>query len=93
MLKNKIVKTPITLTNETKLSIEKKTGIQYDKLVLMDNDELILNIEKKIGKKLKFKKIVENQLLGRGSVYLYLNRLFDFNTKKLDRYIDNIKVI
>jgi len=85
------MKNPITLNSQTILSIENVTGMKYNDIISMDNDVLTKNIESKIGKRLKFKRINNNQLMGRGSVYLYLNRLFDFNIKKLNRYIDNIK--
>ena len=81
----------ITLNKQSRTSIEKVTGISYDDLLAMDIDSIDSIIEKKIGKKLKFKPITDNGLMGRGSVYLYLNQLFDFNTKKLNRYIDQIK--
>lgn len=80
----------IILNNETKLSIEKITGINYDDIVLMDIDTLRACIEKKIGKKLKFKPNRDKRLPSRGSVYLSLNRFFDFNIKKLNKYIDSL---
>ena len=84
-------KMTITLNKQSRASIEKITGIPYDDLLAMDVEEIDVAIEKKIGKKLKFKPVTDFRLIGRGSVYLYLNRLFDFNAKKLNRYIDRIK--
>jgi len=86
-----IMDNPITLNNQTISSIENITGIKYDDIISMDSDCLTQKIQKKIGKKLRFKRINNNHLIGRGSVYIYLNRLFDFKIKKIDRYIDNIK--
>ena len=81
----------ISLNWQSRTSIEKVTGISYDDLLAMDIDSIDAIIEKKIGKKLKFTSITDNRLIGRGSIYLYLNRLFDFNIKKMNRYIDRIK--
>jgi len=78
------------LNNQSRTSIEKVTGISYEDLMAMDIDSIESKIEKKIGKKLKFKSITDSRLVGRGSVYAYLNRLFDIDTMKLNRYIDNI---
>jgi hypothetical protein len=81
----------ISLNKQSRASIEKVTGIPYDDLLVMDIDSIDTVIEKKIGKKLKLRPITDQRLVGRGSVYLYLNRLFDIDTKKLNRYIDQIK--
>ena len=81
----------ISLNSQSKASIEKATGISYEDLLAMDIDSIESIIEKKIGKKLKFRPITDSRLIGRGSVYLYLNRLFDIDTTKLNRYIDKIK--
>lgn len=80
----------IVLNNETKLSIEKITGISYEDIVSMDVDILRNRIEKKIGKKLKFKPDCDRRLPNRGSVYLFLHRFFDFNIKKLNKYIESL---
>ena len=80
----------ISLNSQSRASIEKITGIPYEDLLTMDIDTIDALIEKKMGKRLKFKPIVDYRLIGRGSIYLYLNRLFDFNIKKLNRYIDRI---
>ena len=76
------------LNQESRASIEEVTGISYDEILKMDIEEINKRIEKKIRKKLKFKPFKNTRLIGRGSVYMYLNRLFDFNTKKLDKFID-----
>jgi len=81
----------ISLNKQSRVSIEKVTGIPYDELLEMDIHSIDAILEKRIGKKLKFKSITDHRLIGRGSVYLYLNRLFDFNIKKMNHYIDRIK--
>ena len=80
----------ISLNANSRTSIEKITGIPFKDFLEMDIDSIEAIVEKKIGKKLKFRSITDHRLAGRGSVYLYLNRLFDINTSKLDRYIDKI---
>ena len=79
------------LNKQSKASIERATGIPFNDLLAMDITSIDAEIEKKIGKKIAFKLFTDNRLMGRGSVYLYLNRLFDFNINRLDRYIDRIK--
>ena len=81
----------ISLNTQSRASIEKITGIPYNDLLTMDVGSIDAVIEKKTGKKLKFKPVADYQLIGRGSIYLYLNRLFDFNTPKMNRYIERIK--
>jgi len=63
----------ISLNKQSRASIEKATGISYDELLTMDVDLIDAIIEKRIGKRLKFKPFADSQLIGRGSVYLYLN--------------------
>jgi len=81
----------VSLNKQSRASIEKVTGIPFDDLVAMDIDSIDAFIEKKIGKKLNQRPITDQRLIGRGSVYLFLNRLFDMDTKKMNRYIDRIK--
>jgi hypothetical protein len=88
---NKFQNMTVSLNSQSRASIAKKTGISYEDLLVMDIGSIDAAIEKKIGKKLKYKPITDDRLTGRGSVYMYLNRFFDFNTQKLDRYIDRIK--
>jgi len=90
-VQNNRQKMEIILNKQSRASIEKTTGIPYDNLLTMDIETIDAAIEKKIGKKLKLKPFTDYQLIGRGSVYLYLNRIFDFHTDKLNRYIDRIK--
>lgn len=80
----------IALNEKSKLSIERVTGLTYDEIVSMDSQEIRSKIEKRIGKKLRFKTIKDKRLSGRGSVYLFLNRFLNFDVKKLDRYIDSL---
>lgn len=70
-----------TLSEETKLGITKDTGINFDDIEDMDFDEIDKRIEKKIGKKICFKKN-SNTMFARGSVYLSLNKWFEFGVKK-----------
>lgn len=80
----------ITLSSKTKQSVEKVTGLSYDEILTLDTDELRTKIEEKIGKKLKFGMNTDKRLPRRGSVYLALNRFFDFNSKSLDKAIDSL---
>lgn len=82
----------MTLNQISRKSIEKQTGLQWSQIVNMDVEELDKAIERKIGKKLSFPKKLDTRLSGRGSVYLALNRFFDFNRKKMDRIIDSISI-
>ena len=81
----------ISLNRQSRASIERITGIPFNDLLSMDVGSIDAVIEKRIGKKLKFKPFTDYELIGRGSIYLYLNRLFDFNIPKMNRYIDRIK--
>ena len=81
-----------TLNEKSKRTIEKRLGLSFSEMSSMSAIELDKVVEQKIGKPLKFRPIADERLIGRGSVYLYLNRLFEFEHKKMDRYIDSIKV-
>lgn len=80
------------LNQISKKSIEKQTGLSWSQIVSMDVEELDKAIERKIGKKLSFPKKRDLRLPGRGSVYLALNRFFDFNHKKMNKIIDSISI-
>lgn len=82
----------MTLNQISKKSIEKQTGLTWNQIVNMDVGELDKAIERKIGKKLSFPQKSDSRLSGRGSVYLALNRFFDFNHKKMDKIIDSISI-
>lgn len=81
----------ITLSEEEKDSILHTTGIPYDEIILMDIEEIHARIEEKIGKKLRFRPIKDQRLIGRGSPYIYLNRLFPFDEKEIKKYIKSLK--
>lgn len=80
------------LNKISKKSIERQTGLSWSQIVSMDVEELDKAIERKIGKKLSFSKKYDSRLSGRGSVYLALNRFFDFNHKKMDEIIDAMPI-
>ena len=44
------------LSEKTKQIISKSTGIHYEDLIRMDDDEITARVEAKIGKKIKWKK-------------------------------------
>lgn len=81
----------VSLAADTTAYIQRDTGLTCDQIVSMDVDELTQAIERKIGKKLKFKKSRDPRLMSRGSVYLFLNRFLNFDTEKMNRRIDALK--
>jgi hypothetical protein len=80
------------LNEQTKRSIEKTTGIPYNEIIAMDVDVLDEKILEKVGKKrLPFNSDDDSRLPNmRGAPYWNLGRLFSFNTKKMDRYINRL---
>ena len=82
----------ISLNQKSKEAIEKITGLTYDQITSMEIEDIESSIEKKIGKKLNFRHKKDSRLPSRGSVYLSLNRFFDFNHKKMDKFIDSLSV-
>jgi hypothetical protein len=82
----------ISLSEETKTSLKRTTGISYDEILLIDADEQTKRIEEKIGRKLQFSPVkdVRFRFLMRGSILLYLNRFFVFDSKKMDKQIESI---
>lgn len=96
LIKSKLVKMflymEMALNQISKKSIEKQTGLTWSQIVNMDVEELDKAIERKIGKRLSFPKKHDSRLSGRGSVYLALNRFFDFNHKKMDKIIDSMSI-
>ncbi|MDR2498416.1 MAG: hypothetical protein LBD28_03135 [Tannerellaceae bacterium] len=82
-----------TSSDPTKESLLRATGISYEEMQSMDIEEIHARIEKKIGKKLTFKPNTDMRLIGRGSPYLYLNRVFQFDEKKLDKFIDSLRLL
>lgn len=82
----------MSLNQISKRSIEKQTGLCWDQIVSMDIEDIDKAIERKIGKKLSFRKRYDPRLSGRGSVYLALNRFFEFDHKKMNKVIDSISI-
>jgi hypothetical protein len=63
------------LNEKTKEAIRKETGLEFDRAVRMDHEELRSAVEQKIDKKLSLMFIRGNGFLSRGSVYLDLGRV------------------
>jgi len=84
---------PIVLNDQSKANIEKRLNLKFREVVSMSAEKLDEIVETRIGKRLKEARINDERLIGRGSVYLYLNRFIRPNHYKLDKYIDSIKVI
>ncbi len=82
----------VQLNDKTKSSIFKKTGLSVEEIITMDIEDIDNAIEKRIGKKLTFPNKQDPRLIGRGSVYLSLNRFFSFNQKKMNNFIDSISI-
>ena len=72
-----------TLNDESKRSLEKMFGVSITEISRMDIDDLDKMVEKNIHKKLTFQTKFKN-LIGRGSIYLFFERLLrieDVNKK------------
>lgn len=80
----------IFLNQKSRESVEKQTGLSVEQIISMDVEEIDLAIEKKIGKKLRYSLQDDMRLIGRGSVYLFLNRLFTIDLFKIDRKIKSM---
>lgn len=75
----------IELNSQTKSSIERSTGLSFEKILLMSAEEVDAAIEKKIGKKLKLDLNFRQSKFPfsvRGSVYLALGRFLKFDVDK-----------
>ncbi len=72
----------VYLNEKSKKSIEKSTGLTVDQISHMCTEDVDAAIEKKIGKKLEFKVNNDPRLIGRGSVYIFLDRLLGSWRKK-----------
>lgn len=74
-----------TLSDESKETIKKYTGMSADDISKMDTEKVDRNIEEKIGKKLKLGEEIDSRLIGRGSVYIFLHRILglDFVNNEL----------
>lgn len=68
------------LNQKSKEIIEDSTGVKIDQISKMDVEDLDQCIEKKIGKRLKSNLIDDYRLIGRGSVYIFLARIFGIET-------------
>lgn len=81
------MKINITLSEATKRSIEKSTGLSYAFLVENDVEAIDKAIEKKIQKTLRYNIKRDPRLAGRGSVFVALRRFLtsDNLEKDLDR--------
>jgi hypothetical protein len=80
-----------SLNEKSKNSIEKITGMSYNDIVSMDVEDLSKKIGKRAGKNLHFNSDNDSRLPGmRGSIYWGLGRWFNFNHKKMNRYIDKL---
>jgi hypothetical protein len=66
----------VTLNERSKESIKRTTGLDVDSISSMDAEDVDGLIEKKIGKKLAFQYRYGDRFVPRGSVYLFLKRLF-----------------
>lgn len=80
----------LSLNKKSKMSVKKQTGLSVEQIISMDIEEIDKIIENKIGKKLTYPKQNDRRLFGRGSVYLFLNRIFEFNHKRMNRIIKSI---
>ena len=78
----------LTLNKKIKAIVKKRTGFNVAKLSDMDFDAIDKEIEKKTGHKLHHASYDDDRLHGRGSVYLYLDRLI--NMKKINRILSRI---
>ncbi len=75
------------LNEESKKSIEKKTGLTFEELISKDAETIDSIIEDRIGKKLKNRYRIGNYI-ARGSVYIFLNRLI--GKKDIDSVLSKI---
>ena len=80
----------LSLNKQSRMSVKKQTGLSVEQIVFMDIEEIDKIIENKIGKKLTYPKRNDRRLFGRGSAYLFLNRYFEFNHKRMNRIIKSI---
>jgi len=65
----------LTLNNESKRSLEKRFGMSILDIAKMDVNDLDRMIERKIKRKLTYRARLKN-FIGRGNVYLFLERLW-----------------
>lgn len=75
------------LNNYTRKTLSKRLGKSYDEMLQMSAEDLDALIEKRIGKKLTPAFSLKN-MVNRGSVYLFFNRLASQND--IDRQLAKI---
>ena len=75
------------LNKKTQDSLYRKIGLTYDQMQKMDVEEIDAFIEKRIGKKLT-PAITMKNLVNRGSVYLFFNRMLPMSV--VDRRLAEI---
>jgi hypothetical protein len=82
----------ITLSEQSKRSIEKKLNVSYEELISMDADKQREKVESKIGKRLTFQPTTDNRFRSmiRGSMLLFFNKFFEFDSNKMDKRLDLI---
>ena len=71
------------LNATSKRNISKRKGMSVQSISDMSSDEIDARIEKRTGKKIRIEPPRKIALLGRGSVYISLNRLIPFG--KVDK--------
>lgn len=77
----------LTLNKKSREILEKRLDMSFEDISKMDVEELDKLIEKKIKKKLTYQRKYKS-MIGRGSVYLYLNRLL--SREKVDKRLSKI---
>jgi len=75
------------LNNNTKTSLKKTTGLDYQQLVEMSAEDIDNYIQHRLGKRFRIRNKF-GQFINRGSVYLYLNRLI--GKKEINRKLSKI---
>ncbi len=67
---------PFTLNEKTRRTVESAVGLPYGDILRRSAGELTRHIEKKVGHRLRPGFSAGKSLVGRGSAYLFLRRLF-----------------
>lgn len=75
-------------SDRSKASIEKSTGISFEKLSRMPMEEIEKIIQEKKGKRLSPRAKTDHRYFGRGTVYLFHNRIDEM--KDLDERLAKI---
>lgn len=77
------------LNDKTKQNIEKHLDLNIDSLKSMNSYQIDQYIEKKNNIKLQLENYKDYRLQGRGSVYIFLNRLIEITG--INKYLSRIK--